>query len=404
MMKNDLNVLVSGASVSGLSAAYWLSHYGFKVTVVERAPHLRPGGQGVDVRGAAALEVADRMGILTTIRERSTKLTGMSLVDPAGKELFHSTERTLTGGRFDSPNVEILRDHLCQVFYDAVGGRVEYLFDDSIASLNQDETGVDVAFINAAPRRFDLVIGADGVRSKVRRIAFGPDERFMHYLGSYIAIFPVPNFLALDHWQVFCQDGDVMGGLLVMAKDEPARTYLGFSAPEPLSYDYRDIAQQKRLLVDRVAGRGWEFPRLLAYMQDAPDFYFDSINQVRMDRWSDGRVVLLGDAGYCASVSTGQGTSIAMIAAYVLAGELATHRHEPLVGIRSYELELRDFVLRNQELASVDLGEPASSDDPTGGDTYIDPDNVPDFGDRAIPFALKSYEHASIGAEKHLVA
>src|SRR5271154_3803719 len=119
MTKNDINVLVSGASVSGLSVAYWLSHYGFNVTVVERAPHLRPGGQAVDVRGPA-LEVAERMGVLGAIRERSTKLTGMSIVDSAGREIFRSTERTLTGGRFDSPDVEILRDHLCQVFYEAV--------------------------------------------------------------------------------------------------------------------------------------------------------------------------------------------------------------------------------------------------------------------------------------------
>src|SRR5271154_5820438 len=164
MTKNDINVLVSGASVAGLSVAYWLSHYGFAVTVVERAPHLRPGGQALDVRGPA-LEVAERMGILADIRDRSTKLTGMSIVDSAGREIFRSTERTLTGGRFDSPDLEILRDDLCRVLFEAIGDGVDYHFGDFIVSLNQDDAGVEVAFANAAPRRFDLVIGADGVRS-----------------------------------------------------------------------------------------------------------------------------------------------------------------------------------------------------------------------------------------------
>ena len=394
MKKTDLTVLVSGASVSGLSVAYWLSQYGFKVTLVEQAPHLRPGGQALDVRGAAALKVAERMGILGTIRERRTKLTGVSLVDPTGKEIFRSTERTLTGTRFDSSDVEILRDHLVEVLFQAVGDQVEYIFEDSIATLVQDDTGVNVSFVSAMPRRFDLVIGADGLRSNVRRLVFGPDERFIHYLGSYIAVCAIPNFLGLDHWQVFCQDGEAGGGLLALAKDEATRTYLGFKADKPLDYDFRDIGAQKRLLADRLSGLKWVFPQILKYMQDSPDFYFDSINQIRMNRWSHGRVVLLGDAGYAVSLATGQGTSVAMIAAYVLAGELATHREEPLAGLESYERELREYVRRNQELAAhVDLPDPSSSDDAESVEAMIDPDSLPDFGEQAVPFDLKSYEH-----------
>jgi 2-polyprenyl-6-methoxyphenol hydroxylase-like FAD-dependent oxidoreductase len=392
MQMNDLDILVSGASVAGLSAAYWLSHHGFKVTVVERAPQLRPGGQALDVRGAAAIAVAERMGILATIRARSTKLVGMSMVDAASREIFRSEERSLTGGRFDSPNVEILRDHLVEVLYDAVRERADFIFADSIASLRQDETGVDVVFADAPPRRFDLVIGADGVRSNVRRLAFGPDETFIHYLGSYIAVFSVPNFLGLNRWQVFCQEGEIGGGLLVMAKDDPARTYLGFNSPEPLDYDYRDVAAQKQLLAERIAGAGWVFPQLLTHMRDTPDFYFDSINQVRMDRWSAGRVVLLGDAGYAVSLSTGQGTSVAMVAAYVLAGELAAQPGDPLAGLRSYEDALRDYVVRNQALASQDSLPEAPSSEEAGGAAMIDPDSVPDYNERAIPFDLKSYE------------
>ncbi len=399
MKQTDPSILVSGASVSGLSVAYWLSRYGFRVTVVEQAHHLRPGGQALDVRGAAALEVAERMGILAGIRERRTKLTGVSLVDPAGKEIFRSTERTLTGTRFDSSDIEILRDHLVEVLFDAVGDRVEYLFEESIRSLSQDESGVDVAFVHAPPRRFDLIIGADGVRSNTRRLAFGPDGRFIHYLGSYIAVCAIPNFLGLDHWQVFCQDGESGGGLLALTKDEPARCYLGFKADQPLDYDYRDVAGQKQLLADRLSQLGWVFPQILKHMQDSPDFYFDSINQIRMDRWSHGRVVLLGDAGYAVSLATGQGTSVAMIGAYVLAGELATHRDDPLAGLKSYEHELRDYALQNQKLAAqADLPDAEPSGDSEGADAQIDPDSLPDFGEQAVPFDLKDYEHLTEGS------
>lgn len=390
---SDPKILVSGASVSGLTVAYWLCRYGFEVTIVERAPQLRPGGQALDVRGAAAVEVANRMGILGTIRAQSTKLAGMSMVDFTGKETFRSEEQSLTGGRFDGASVEILRDHLVDVLYQAVGHQAEFIFDDSIASLEQDDDGVDVSFVTGLQRRFDLIIGADGARSNVRRLVFGPDERFLHYLGSYIAVFAIPNFLGLDHWQVFCQNDDRGGGLLAMAKDAPARTYIGFGAPEPLDYDYRDVAAQKALLTERLAGAGWEFPRILAYMQDAPDFYFDSINQVRMQRWSDGRVALLGDAGYAVSLSTGQGTAVAMVAAYVLAGELAANRDAPQEGMQRYERELRDYVRRNQALADESgLPEQPLADGPDGEAAPVDPDSVPDYNERAIPFDLKSYE------------
>lgn len=380
-------VLVSGASISGLTIAYWLARYGFEVTVVERAPHLRRGGHALDVCGPA-LEVAERMGVLATIHDRSTKLTGMAVVDSAGEELFRSTEETITGGRFDSPDVEIMRDDLCRVLYEAVGNQVEYVFDDSIASLTQDESGVDVTFVTAAPRRFDLVIGADGLHSRVRQIAFGPHERFLRPLGDwYIATFGMPNFLGLERWQVIYQHASVGALVLGLGKDAEARAYLGFSAPEPIDYDHRDIDAQKRLVADRVAGAGWVVPQIVDHMRLAPDFHFYSLNQVRMDSWSRGRIVLVGDAGYSVSVSTGQGTTVAMVGAYVLAGELATHRDDLVGGAVAYEDELRDYVSRNQDVA-LEAGEPTGAEEsaPTGG--------RPDFGRLAQPIALslKNYQ------------
>jgi 2-polyprenyl-6-methoxyphenol hydroxylase-like FAD-dependent oxidoreductase len=384
-------VLVSGASVSGLTLSYWLARYGFEVTVVERAPHLRPGGHALDVRGPA-LEVAERMGILATIRDRSTKLTGMAVVDSAGREISRNTEGSLTGGRFDSPDVEIMRDDLCQVLHEAVGNQVEYLFGDSIASLSQDASGVDVTFVTTTPRRFELVIGADGLHSRVRRVAFGPEARFIRYFGDwYVATFGMPNFLGLERWQVLYQPADATVGALVLGlrKDANARTYLGFSAPMPIDYDERDVDAQKRLVADRVAGAGWELPRIVEHMLRAPDFHFYSLSQIRMDSWSRGRIVLVGDAGYSISLATGQGTTVAMVGAYVLAGELATHGDDLVGGTAAYENELRDYVIRNQDVA---LERSAESGEPRDAEETASLGGLPDFARLVQPITLKNYQ------------
>jgi len=387
-MNKTIHVLVSGASIAGLSTAYWLARYGFRVTVVERAPDLRPGGQALDVRGPA-LGIAAQMGILDAIRDRSTRLTGMSQVDSNGEETFRSTERTLTGGRLDSPDVEIMRDELCRVLHQAVDDGVEYLFDDSIAALAQDDAGVDVRFERAAPRRFDLVIGADGLHSTVRKLAFGPESEFIRPVGDwYVAVFGMPNFLALEQWEVFYQPEDSTVGAMIMGlqKDAAARAYVGFSAPEPIDFDYRDIAAQKRLVAERVAGAGWVLPQIVEHMMAASDFHFDSMSQIRMDAWSRGRIVLVGDAGYSISPATGQGTTVAMIGAYVLAGELAMHKENPLAGIAAYENALRDYVLRGQDRAlATNAADPQIEPDESGGMADAD------FGRMVQPIALKNY-------------
>ncbi|WP_224240677.1 FAD-dependent monooxygenase [Hyalangium gracile] len=392
-------VLVSGASISGLTTAYWLARYGFDVTVVERSPHLRPGGQALDVRGPA-LTVAERMGILARLREHSTRLTGFSVVDANGKELHRSEERTLTGGRFESLDVEIMRDDLCRVLHEAVDRQVEFLFEDSMSSLTQDASGVHVTFERATPRRFELVVGADGLHSRVRRLVFGPEEQFLRRLGnSYVAVFGMPNFLGLERWEVMYLGEGTGIGAMVMAlrRDAEARAYVGFMAKEPIVYDYRDIGAQKRLMAARLEGGGWVLPQLVEHMMAAPDFHFDSISQIRMDGWVRGRVVLVGDAGYSVALASGQGTSVAMVGAYVLAGELATHREDLAAGAASYERELRDYVARNQDIAAEqhlrnthpqapESAAPAREGEPGPAD------GLPDFGALTVPFTFKSYD------------
>ncbi|RJL33482.1 FAD-dependent monooxygenase [Bailinhaonella thermotolerans] len=351
------NVLISGASVAGPALAGLLARKGFAVTVVERAPAPRPGGQAVDVRGVA-LEVAARLGVLDEVRRARTRMRGMSMVDGDGNEIMRSTEATVSGGRLDSDDVELLREDLTGLLYERTKDDVEYVFGDSIASIAQDADGVDVTFERGAPRRFDLVVGADGLHSNTRRLVFGDESRFIRHLGIYLAICSAENFLGLEDWQVWMRDGDVGYGLYPVRGNTELRVNVGFMA-EPFEYDHRDVEAQRRIIAERCAGLGWETTRILDAMAKAPDFYFDSMAQIHLDRWSEGRVVLLGDAGYCASPLSGQGTSLALVGAYVLADELG---RDPEEALTRYEKRMRPFVELNQALATENPGGPAAEE------------------------------------------
>ncbi|MFG1942758.1 FAD-dependent monooxygenase [Nonomuraea sp. NPDC048826] len=352
-------VLISGSGVAGPALAYWLRHHGIRATVVERAPALRPGGQAVDVRGVA-LDVVDRMGLLAPLREVRTQMRGMVMLDGDGNEIMRSTEHAISSGRLDSDDVEVLREDLTGLLYDRTKEDVEYLFDDSITALEQDEDGVRVTFGRSAPRTFDLVVGADGLHSTVRRLAFGPEERFVHHLGTYLSIFTAENFLALDNWQVWIREGQAGGGIYPVRDNTELRVNLGFESG-PLPYDHRDLDAQRRLVAERCGGLRWEVPKLLEAMTTAPDFYFDAMAQVRMDTWSHGRVTLLGDAGYCASPLSGQGTSLALVGAYVLAAELAA-APDHTTALSRYEERMRPFATLNQALATENPGGPAAEE------------------------------------------
>lgn len=344
-----MKILVSGASVGGPVLAHWLRRHGHDVTVVERAPAPRKGGQALDLRGAA-LTVADRMGVLEQIRELRTTMRGMSMVDTAGNELMRDEEETISGGRFDSPDVEIMRDDLNGILIAATDA--EYLYDDSIATLTQDG---EVEFESGRRGRYDYVIGADGLHSIVRRLAFGPEERFLHHLGTYVSIYSAGNFLGLDHWQTWFNEGDAGGAVFSDRDTSQMRVNIGFRS-DAIDYDYRDIDQQKRLIQERCSAV-YEAPRLLEAMWKADDFYFDSMAQVKMEHWTKGRVALVGDAGYCASPLSGQGTSLAIVGAYVLAEELGS---DPEKAFDRYEQRMRPFVEANQALALENPGQGAS--------------------------------------------
>ncbi|MFQ6227457.1 FAD-dependent monooxygenase [Nocardia sp. NPDC002869] len=242
-------------------------------------------------------------------------------------------------------------------------GRVEYVFGDRIAELTQDADGVDVAFEGGGRRRFDLVIGADGLHSALRAMVFGPHERFIRHLGHVLAFYSVPDEFALDRWLIDYQESGRPAGLRPLPDATRAMAMLSFPAAD-LDVDHRDIAARKRLLREQMAGLGWSTPRILAHLDDTPDFYLDQVAQVVMDRWSIGRVGLLGDAAFSSSPMSGAGTGPALVGAYLLAGELAAAGWDPEVGFAGYERRMRSFVEANQEIGrlhvrSRDVPEPS---------------------------------------------
>ena len=345
-------MLVAGASIAGPALAHWLHRRGAEVTVVERAPGLRPGGQAVDARGVAK-EAIRRMGLDAAVRAARTETAGAHTVDVDGTvlETFRADDN---GGDGYIAEIEILRGDLSQVLYDDTRDGVEYVFGDRIAELTQDADGVDVTFAGGDRRRFDLVVGADGLHSALRATVFGPHERFVRHLGLVLAFYTVPNEFGLDRWMIDYQDrvSGRSAGLRPLKDATQAMAVLSFPAAG-FDVDHRDIEGQKRLLRARMAGLGWQTPRILAHLDDTPDFYLDQVAQVVMDRWSSGRVGLLGDAAFSSSPMSGQGTGLALVGAYLLAGELAAAGWDPEAGFAGYEARMRSFVEANQEIGRL---------------------------------------------------
>ncbi|MFF3665987.1 FAD-dependent monooxygenase [Microtetraspora malaysiensis] len=330
----ERTVLISGAGIGGPTAAYWLARHGFRVTVVERGGTPRSSGNPVDVRGPA-VRVAERMGVLSRLRAAATGTTGLTFVDAAGRRVGRMDMRA-----FQQPDeVEIPRGDLASILYEASRDHVEFLFDDSIATLDQDEHGVEVTFDRAGPRRFDLMIGADGLHSMTRRLTFGAESGFVRHMGLYVATMPLggrsgPGRDILMH---------NIPGMAVAVSSTPSGAFFLYRSPAEPGFDHRDIEQHKRLLTRAYAAVSWRAPELLERVRAADDLYFDSVSQVRLPRWWNGRVVLLGDAASCLSLF-GDGSTLAMAGAFTLAEELAAGPGDPEAAFRRYDAAHRPLV------------------------------------------------------------
>ncbi|WTL13833.1 FAD-dependent monooxygenase [Kribbella sp. NBC_01505] len=339
------SVLIVGASIAGPALAWWLHRYGFEVTVVERAPALLPGGYKVDIRGAA-LDVVAQMGLKDRLEGLGTDMRFMSFVNSTGRRLV-DVRADLFMGRGEA-DLEVMRGDLSQILYDETRANVDYRFGDTVTGLNA-VTG-EVTFEHADAQSYDVVIGADGLHSTVRRLAVAGDG--VHDLGHLVSIATVPNHLELDRWELIYSVPGRTVNLYSTARDTDAKVLFLFSADQP--YERQDTEQQLRILNTTFRGAGWETDRLLEAAATSDDFYFDTVSQVQLDRYSVDRVSLVGDAAYCPSFASGQGTSLALVGAYVLAGELS--RSTPATAFPAYEQLMRPYVARNLKLGRDNLG------------------------------------------------
>jgi 2-polyprenyl-6-methoxyphenol hydroxylase-like FAD-dependent oxidoreductase len=341
-----MKVLISGAGIAGPCLAYWLARRGHEPTIIERAPALRSGGYIVDFWGAG-FDVADRMGIVQSILEAGYDMKEIRQVDRNGKRLSGlSVEvfRRLTGGRFTS----VPRSELSALIFQSLQDRVETIFDDSITAIDDDGYTVRVQFERTAPRSFDLLVGADGLHSQVRRLVFG--EGHERYLGIKVAAFAIPGYQPRDEgvYMMHTELGQQVGRF-AMRGDRMLFLFVFKDASPDLP---GDVAGQKALLRERFANSGWESPGILAALDRVDSLYLDRVSQVQMDRWTRGRVALVGDAAFCVSLLGGQGSALAMVAAYILGGELARAKGDHESAFAQYHERLYGFIAGKQRAAA----------------------------------------------------
>lgn len=344
-----MKVAISGAGIAGGTLAYWLLRAGHEPILIEHAPSLRTGGYIMDFWGIG-YTVAERMGILPAVREAGYQVEEVRFVDDEGRKVGGfavEALRNLTGGRLTS----VARGALAAEIYRSVDGRVETIFDNRIAAIDEHDTGVRIMLESGESRDVDIVIGADGLHSRVRELAFGPEGRFEKDLGYRFAAFESAGYEPRDedayviHAAPSRQIGrfSLRGGktlfLLVFRN-------AALKGPEP-----QGEAETHALLRSVFADAGWESSRVLSAMDAAEDLYFDRVSQIRMSSWHRGRIAFVGDAGMAVSVLAGEGAGLAMTEAYVLAGELARAEGDYRTAFANYESQLRPFVEGKQHAA-----------------------------------------------------
>ncbi|MGY4500517.1 2-polyprenyl-6-methoxyphenol hydroxylase-like FAD-dependent oxidoreductase [Bradyrhizobium sp. GM24.11] len=340
-------VLISGAGIAGPTLAFWLKAAGFEPTLVERAPALRSGGYVIDFWGLG-YTIAERMGLLPEISRVGYRAQELRIVDDEGCRLAGFGTRVfaeLTNGRF----VTLQRSDLSRLLFDRIAGRVETIFGDEIVAVDEQPDCVKVELKHGGQRQFDLLIGADGLHSAVRKLSFGPEARFVRNLGYVVAAFEARGYRPRDEnvYLIYGQPGRMVGRFTL--RDDRTLFLLVFTARDATLPDLPGV--QKAVLREVYGRDGWECDQVLTELGSTGELYFDSVSQIRMPSWSQGRVMLIGDAAFCVSLLAGQGSALAMISAYVLAGELAAAGGRHQEGFARCEARLMSYIQKKQQAA-----------------------------------------------------
>jgi len=336
-------ILISGASIAGPTLAYWLEQFNFKVTVVEKAESLRLGGQNIDLKGAAK-EVAKKMGIYEKIQKATTGEIGTRYVDRNNEPIAEFKAGEIGGL---TSELEILRGDLVEILYHTTKDKVRYIFGDFVTGIDDAGEKVNITFNSGKAESFDLIVGADGIGSKIREMVFG-DEAVLDYLGLYTSYFTITKSETDSNWARWYIANESRNILIRPDNKGTTRAALNFLSPDS-HYGKLSLDRQKEILTKIFENAGWETDRILKGLWDCEDLYLDAVTQVKMPSWSKGRVVLIGDAAYCPTPITGKGTALAMIGAYILAWELYLASDQQ-TAFAELEKKLRPYVEKTQNL------------------------------------------------------
>ena len=344
---DNKNILISGAGIAGTTLAFWLHKFGFNPTIIEYAPKLRQGGYAIDFWGAG-FEVAQHMGIMDGLYKADLKISELAFVDANNQRkggLNYGKVKKLMNNRA----LTLLRSDLAKVIYNQLDKDIEIIFGDTITQIEQSENKVTVTFNSGKTRNFDLVIGADGLHSSVRNIVFGNETQFEKYYGYYTSSFTIEDNANYNNAvQMYNVPGKQAA--VYSTNENKTATLFTFTSPEKLLFDRRDIEAQKQILRNVFLNAGWKCANLLTKMDAATDFYLDVVSQIQMPQWSKGRIALVGDAGYCPSLLSGQGSTLAMVGAYVLAGELKEANGDYKIAFEQYQNILKPFIDNKQKI------------------------------------------------------
>jgi 2-polyprenyl-6-methoxyphenol hydroxylase-like FAD-dependent oxidoreductase len=346
-----MRIIINGVGIAGPTLAYWLRKAGHEVLLVEEAPQLRRGGYVIDF-GLVGFDIAEKMGLIPRLRELGYQVRETRFVDRRGRTVASipvDALARLTHGRY----ITLRRSDLAATIYGALDGTVETIFGDSVASIEEAARRVRVRFDHAPLREADLVIGADGLHSRVRQLVFGPDAGVEVSLGYHVAAFEVEGYRPRDElvyvlygvpgrqvWRFSMREDRTL--FLLVFRDQ----YLPAESPV-------NDQERKSVLTHVFADVGWECPQMLAGMAGVSGIYFDRVSQIRLDRWTKGRTALVGDAAACVSLLAGQGSLLAMAEAYVLAGELRNCGGDYGAAFARYQERLMPWLRRKQQSAAT---------------------------------------------------